>query len=77
MPSADGTLQGDNPANPVNPSKNDNDASPDIVEQSYLTYVVPSQTNIDLDKAFQDADAGKSIIDSLQQRDSLFFGEPL
>ncbi|KAG6123551.1 hypothetical protein E4U13_005019 [Claviceps humidiphila] len=75
MPSADGTVQGDNPANPVNPSKNDNDASPDIVEQSYLTYVVPSQTNIDLDKAFQDADAGKSILNSLQQRDSLFFDE--
>lgn len=49
--------------------------SSDFIDQSYLTYVVPLRTNLDLDQAFKDADAGKSILDSLQQRDALYFGE--
>ncbi|KAG6014685.1 hypothetical protein E4U43_006261 [Claviceps pusilla] len=49
--------------------------SSDFIDQSYLTYVVPLRTNLDLDQAFKDADAGKSILDSLQQRDALYFDE--
>lgn len=46
----------------------------DFLEQSYLTYVVPSRTNINLDDAFKDAGAGKPILESIEQRESLFFG---
>ncbi|KAG5977433.1 hypothetical protein E4U55_006757 [Claviceps digitariae] len=91
MPGTDGTVQGDNLANPAHDAldahdahdtddmNNINDASShtssDFVDQSYLTYVVPLRTNIDLDQAFKDADAGKSILDSLQPRDALYFDE--
>ncbi|KID90354.1 hypothetical protein MGU_03059 [Metarhizium guizhouense ARSEF 977] len=47
----------------------------DFLEQSYLTYVVPSRTNINLDDAFKDAGAGKPILESIEQRESLFFDE--
>lgn len=46
----------------------------DFVKQSYLTYAIPATTNIDLEQAFKDVEAGKSILESIQQRDSLFFG---
>ncbi|KAK2612433.1 hypothetical protein QQS21_001537 [Conoideocrella luteorostrata] len=52
-----------------------NDPSYDFIEQSYLTYAVPARTSIDLDGAFKDAEAGQSILDSIEQRESLFFDE--
>ncbi|KAG6002546.1 hypothetical protein E4U21_002970 [Claviceps maximensis] len=106
MPSTDGTIPGDNLANPVsdvsdanetsektndtndindahdandtneaNEANDPNDASSKFVDQSYLTYVVPLKTNVDLDQVFKDADAGKSILDSLQPRATLYFDE--
>ncbi|KAG6030984.1 hypothetical protein E4U41_007714, partial [Claviceps citrina] len=65
-PSTDGSLQGPGPAD---------DAGDDFVEQSYLTYAVPSRTNLDLDQSFRDVDVGESILDALEQRDSLYFDE--
>ncbi|KAM4054909.1 TRAPP trafficking subunit trs65 domain-containing protein [Hirsutella rhossiliensis] len=51
------------------------DAATSFVEASYLTYLVPAETDLDLDKAFKDVDAAKSILDSIPQRDTLFFDE--
>lgn len=51
------------------------DPTTDFAEQSQLTYLVPSETNLDLESAFRDLEPGKSILDSLERRDSLFFGE--
>lgn len=51
-----------------------NDTTFDFIEQSYLTYIVPSKTNIDLDNAFKDVEAGKSLLESIEQRETLFFG---
>lgn len=51
-----------------------NDPTYDFIEQSYLTYLVPSRTSIDLDKAFKDVSTGNSILESIEQRESLFFG---
>lgn len=50
-------------------------ASDEFVEQSYLTYVVPARTNIDLSTAFGDLQPEGSILDSIPQRDSLYFGK--
>lgn len=46
----------------------------DFVEHSYLTYMIPMETSLDLEKAFKSVEPGKSVLDSIQQRDSLFFG---
>jgi hypothetical protein len=51
-----------------------NDSTYDFIEQSYLTYVVPSRTNVDLDKAFKDGDGEKSILELMEKRETLFFG---
>jgi hypothetical protein len=52
-----------------------NDPSYDFIERSHLTYVVPSRTNIDLEKAFENVDASRPILESIQQRATLFFGK--
>ncbi|KEY70634.1 hypothetical protein S7711_02237 [Stachybotrys chartarum IBT 7711] len=46
-----------------------------FADQSYLTYLVPSETDLDLAKAFRSPNHEGSILDSLAQRDSLFFDE--
>ena len=51
------------------------DASSDFVQRSYLTYLVPSKTDLDLDEAFKDLEPGKPVLDSIDQRESLFFGK--
>lgn len=51
------------------------DPTTDFAEQSQLTYLIPSETNLDLESAFRDLEPGKSILDSLERRDALFFGE--
>lgn len=45
-----------------------------FAEQSYLTYVVPAATDLELDDLFKEVEQGQSIIDSIEQRESLFFG---
>ncbi|KAJ2974787.1 hypothetical protein NQ176_g5872 [Zarea fungicola] len=50
------------------------DNSGSFTDQSYLTYLVPSQTNINLDEAFKFVEPGKSVLESIPQRKTLFFG---
>lgn len=50
------------------------DNSGSFTDQSYLTYLVPSETDINLDEAFQGLEQGKSILESIPQRETLFFG---
>jgi hypothetical protein len=51
---------------------------PDIadvfLEQSYLTYIVPSTTKFDPKEVLQDGGSIESNISSIEQRDQLFFG---
>lgn len=49
------------------------DAAADFAEQSQLTYLVPSDSNLDLESVFGDLEPGSSIL-SIDQRESLFFG---
>jgi hypothetical protein len=49
-------------------------AGSSFTDQSYLTYVIPSETNINLEEAFTGLQQGKPILESLPQRQSLFFG---
>lgn len=50
------------------------DPSLNFAEHSHLTYIIPSSTAIDLEDAFKDIEAGKSVFDHIEQRESLFFG---
>ncbi|KPM44663.1 hypothetical protein AK830_g1883 [Neonectria ditissima] len=47
----------------------------DFAEQSQLTYLIPSESNLDLEEAFKNLETGKSILDSIEVRESLFFDE--
>ncbi|KAK5990428.1 hypothetical protein PT974_08696 [Cladobotryum mycophilum] len=49
--------------------------SDSFVDESYLTYLVPSETDIDLEAALSDHDKTKPILESIPQRDTLFFDE--
>ncbi|KAM3521439.1 hypothetical protein NHJ13051_006237 [Beauveria bassiana] len=51
------------------------DNSGSFTDQSYLTYLVPSDTDINLDEAFSDLGQGKSILASIPRRETLFFDE--
>ncbi|KAJ4145236.1 hypothetical protein LMH87_004091 [Akanthomyces muscarius] len=51
------------------------DNSGSFTDLSYLTYLVPSETDIDLDEAFKGLEQGKSILESIPQRETLFFDE--
>lgn len=48
--------------------------SSSFTDQSYLTYIIPSETNINLEEAFKGLQQGQSILESIPQRESLFFG---
>jgi hypothetical protein len=56
------------------PESNDDISSDDFIESSYLTYAVPSRTNLSIEELFSNAEDSKSIFDSIEQRQSLFFG---
>lgn len=45
-----------------------------FAEQSYLSYLIPYKTNVDIEELLQEAGSGSSVLDSIQQRESLFFG---
>ncbi|KAH7162803.1 TRAPP trafficking subunit Trs65-domain-containing protein [Dactylonectria estremocensis] len=47
----------------------------DFAEQSQLTYLIPSESNLNLEEAFKNLEPGKSILDSIERRESLFFDE--
>lgn len=45
-----------------------------FAEQAYLSYLIPSSTNVDIEEILQGAESGRTAIDSIKQRESLFFG---
>ncbi|KAL5626249.1 hypothetical protein FOBRF1_000592 [Fusarium oxysporum] len=51
------------------------DPTAEFAEQSHLSYLIPENTNLDLEAAFKDVEPGKSILDSIKRRDTLFFDE--
>lgn len=53
------------------------DPTTEFAEQSHLSYLIPEDTNLDLEAAFKGVEPGKSILESIQRRDTLFFGKPV
>ncbi|KAF5027653.1 hypothetical protein F66182_214 [Fusarium sp. NRRL 66182] len=51
------------------------DPTTEFAEQSYLSYLIPEDTNLDVEAAFKDLEPGKSILDSIKRRDAVFFDE--
>lgn len=60
---------------PLQLSINTTNAATELINNSYLTYLVPSETNINLERAFEGFDGSKPINELLEQRDTLFFGK--
>ncbi|KAL6811297.1 TRAPP trafficking subunit Trs65 domain-containing protein [Trichoderma sp. SZMC 28013] len=50
-------------------------AATDLINNSYLTYLVPAETDIDLEKALEGFDGSKTVSELIEQRDTLFFDE--
>ncbi|PHH68842.1 hypothetical protein CDD80_7202 [Ophiocordyceps camponoti-rufipedis] len=46
-----------------------------FIENSYLSYIIPYETNLDLARAFTTVDASKPFPQSIRQRETLFFDE--
>lgn len=50
--------------------------SSSFADNSYLSYLIPSKTDLDLGSAVEEAkEQGKPILESIEARDSLYFGE--
>ncbi len=61
-------------ADPLNPEHPNHDAS--FIEQVYVSYLIPFHTNVDIEGLLGAARIGSSLaLDSIEQRESLFFGE--
>lgn len=60
---------------PLQLSINTTNAATELINNSYLTYLVPSETNINLEKALEGFDGSKQIHELIEQRDALFFGK--
>jgi ABC-type uncharacterized transport system involved in gliding motility auxiliary subunit len=45
-----------------------------FVEHSYLTYIVPLATDLNLEEAFKNVEDTRSLFGSIDQRSSIFFG---
>lgn len=50
------------------------DADARFVDQSHLTYMIPFETDLNLEEAFKDVDPSAPILESIRRRKSLFFG---
>lgn len=50
------------------------DAAVDFADKAHLSYLIPSETDLDLETAFKGLEQGKSIVQSIEQRETLFFG---
>lgn len=59
---------------PVQLTISTTNAATDLINNSYLTYLVPAETNIDLEKALEGFDGSKTVSELIEQRDTLFFG---
>lgn len=54
------------------------DGDTKFIEGSLLTYIIPFTTEFKLEEALQQADEShKSLFESIERRQWLFFGEPL
>ncbi|PKS06426.1 hypothetical protein jhhlp_007174 [Lomentospora prolificans] len=51
------------------------DSDTRFVEQSHLSYMIPFETDLNLEEAFRDVDASAPLLDSVPRRKSLFFDE--
>ncbi|KAJ4861065.1 TRAPP trafficking subunit trs65 domain-containing protein [Trichoderma breve] len=60
---------------PVQLTISTTNAATDLINNSYLTYLVPAETNIDLEKALEGFDSSKTVSELIEQRDTLFFDE--
>ncbi|PNP49263.1 hypothetical protein THARTR1_09978 [Trichoderma harzianum] len=60
---------------PVQLTISTTNAATDLINNSYLTYLVPAETNIDLEKALEGFDGSKTVSELIEQRDTLFFDE--
>lgn len=60
---------------PLQLSINTTNAATELINNSYLTYLVPSETNINLEKALEGFDGSRPINELIEQRDTLFFGK--
>lgn len=54
------------------PSSEGSDAR--FVEQSHLSYMIPYETDLNLEEQFKSLDPSRPLIDSIPRRKSLFFG---
>ena len=62
------------PLDGIGHGNGNNDSSLDFAEKSYLTYCVPTQTDLNLDEAFKDIESGRTFLEDLKKRTALFFG---
>lgn len=46
----------------------------DFVENSFLSYIIPQATDLDLEELSTEASGTGSVFDSIEQRKTLFFG---
>lgn len=46
-----------------------------FADKSYLNYVIPAETGLDLERTFESLAPGKGLEESIQTRESLFFGK--
>lgn len=49
-------------------------ADQDFVDRSYLTYIVPFETDLNVEEALRHAKAPGKAIEEIEQREWLFFG---
>lgn len=56
-------------------SREASDPSLDFLEHSYLTYIIPFETDLNLEQALSSGrDSNKPLFDAIDQREWLFFG---
>lgn len=55
-------------------SRADLDGALEFIESSHLSYMIPNTTNLDLEDVSQDAEDTGSLFDTIEQRESLYFG---
>lgn len=58
----------------IDDQRRESPAVEDFVENAFLTYIIPKATNLDLEEAFKDVEDTGALLDSIERRDSLFFG---
>jgi hypothetical protein len=58
------------------PREDDQSSPSDFIENSYVTYIIPFATDLNLEELFNGADDSGADFDSIEQRQSLFFGDP-